>query len=227
MPSPCIEAIELSRLSARLPVESALAVLRTPGLRRPASTVASVQPDPSNTQAHQAHPVDRSDEDEPHNTPNRALRNSSAANPQVETRSLRENSEAGAVTESVDTTTKSVRPNRSRLGSAIRRSPALNAGYRIGVAAAGTAVIGAGIAMLPLPGPGWAVIFVGLAILSTEFHWARRLTQRMRRVYERAKRSALDPQSRRRNQIFAVVAVVIAASVAGWYVWAFGLRLPL
>jgi len=81
--------------------------------------------------------------------------------------------------------------------------------------------------MLPLPGPGWAVIFVGLAILSTEFHWARRLTQRMRRVYERAKRSALDPQSRRRNQIFAVVAVVIAASVAGWYVWAFGLRLPL
>jgi len=31
----------------------------------------------------------------------------------------------------------------------------------------------AGIAMLVLPGPGWLAIFGGLAILATEFAWAR------------------------------------------------------
>jgi uncharacterized protein (TIGR02611 family) len=80
--------------------------------------------------------------------------------------------------------------------------------------------------MLVLPGPGWAAIFVGLAILSTEFSWARRLTQRMRRVYQRVKNRALAPRTRRRNLVFAAIAVAIAAGVAGWYIWSFGVRLP-
>ena len=32
----------------------------------------------------------------------------------------------------------------------------------------------AGIAMLVLPGPGWLTIAAGLAVLATEFAWARR-----------------------------------------------------
>jgi len=36
----------------------------------------------------------------------------------------------------------------------------------------GTAVIVAGLAMLVLPGPGWAAIFLGFAILATEFAFA-------------------------------------------------------
>jgi hypothetical protein len=42
------------------------------------------------------------------------------------------------------------------------------------VAALGFTVLGAGIAMLALPGPGVIVIVVGLAILATEFAWAER-----------------------------------------------------
>jgi uncharacterized protein (TIGR02611 family) len=169
--------------------------------------------------------VSGSDEDVPHNTPNRALRYSATANHGFERRSLAENTAEEPVAESVRSTTKSARP-LSRMRFAIKRSRTLNVGYRVAVAAAGTAIIGLGIVMLPLPGPGWAVIFVGLAVLSTEFHWARRLTQRMRRIYERAKRAALDPRLRRRNQIFAAASVTIAAGVAGWYIWAFGLPLP-
>jgi hypothetical protein len=30
-----------------------------------------------------------------------------------------------------------------------------------------------GVAMLVLPGPGWVTIFAGLALLATEFAWAR------------------------------------------------------
>jgi uncharacterized protein (TIGR02611 family) len=123
-------------------------------------------------------------------------------------------------------TTKRAQTRLSRLRAGIRKSRPLNAGYRATVGATGIAVIGAGLAMLVLPGPGWAVMFVGLAILSTEFSWARRLTHRLRRIYERAKDRALNPRRRHRNQIFAVIAVVIAVSVAGWYVVTYGLRPP-
>lgn len=39
----------------------------------------------------------------------------------------------------------------------------------------GFAVVAAGIAMLVLPGPGWAAIFLGFAILATEFAFAERV----------------------------------------------------
>ena len=39
----------------------------------------------------------------------------------------------------------------------------------------GFAVVAAGLAMLVLPGPGWAAIFFGFAILATEFAFAERV----------------------------------------------------
>ncbi|MGH7158221.1 MAG: PGPGW domain-containing protein [Candidatus Saccharimonadales bacterium] len=39
----------------------------------------------------------------------------------------------------------------------------------------GFAVVGAGVFMLVFPGPGWAAIFVGFAILATEFAFAERV----------------------------------------------------
>jgi uncharacterized protein (TIGR02611 family) len=39
----------------------------------------------------------------------------------------------------------------------------------------GTSVIAAGIVMLVIPGPGWAAIFVGFAILATEFAFAEKV----------------------------------------------------
>ena len=46
---------------------------------------------------------------------------------------------------------------------------------KITVLASGTAAILGGTAMLVLPGPGLATILLGLAILGTEFAWAKRL----------------------------------------------------
>jgi uncharacterized protein (TIGR02611 family) len=43
-----------------------------------------------------------------------------------------------------------------------------------GVFIVGWIVVLGGIAMLALPGPGWAAIFVGFAILATEFASAKR-----------------------------------------------------
>lgn len=57
----------------------------------------------------------------------------------------------------------------------MRANPAANLLYRAAVAALGTIVVGTGVVLLPLPGPGWLIIFFGLALLATEFAWAQRL----------------------------------------------------
>lgn len=39
----------------------------------------------------------------------------------------------------------------------------------------GGGIIVGGLALIPLPGPGWVIVFVGLAVLASEFEWAKRL----------------------------------------------------
>ncbi len=53
--------------------------------------------------------------------------------------------------------------------------------------AGGFVLLVAGIAMLALPGPGWAAIFAALAILATEFEWARRALDRLKSAASSAK----------------------------------------
>lgn len=60
---------------------------------------------------------------------------------------------------------------------AVRTNPMTGTLYRVIVAVAGLALIIAGLPLVPLVGPGWAIIFVGLFLWSTEFRWARRVTQ--------------------------------------------------
>ncbi|HSB62043.1 MAG TPA: PGPGW domain-containing protein [Vicinamibacteria bacterium] len=51
---------------------------------------------------------------------------------------------------------------------------------RLVVGVVGGTVLALGIALLVLPGPALLVIPAGLAILATEFVWARRLLRRVR-----------------------------------------------
>ncbi len=67
----------------------------------------------------------------------------------------------------------------------IRERRVANQAYRIGVGAVGLLVLGIGILAIPYPGPGWAIVFVGLGILATEFDWARRLLAWVRERYSR------------------------------------------
>lgn len=46
---------------------------------------------------------------------------------------------------------------------------------KLGVFIVGWIVVIAGIIMLVIPGPGWAAIFVGFAILATEFTSAKKV----------------------------------------------------
>jgi uncharacterized protein (TIGR02611 family) len=49
--------------------------------------------------------------------------------------------------------------------------------YRIVVGVVGLVTVVIGLIMVPFPGPGWLVAFVGLAIWASEFEWAQRLLE--------------------------------------------------
>lgn len=61
----------------------------------------------------------------------------------------------------------------------------------------GLTIVGVGIALLVLPGPGIAVIIVGLALLATEFAWARSLLERGKHHSRRAYDSVRNGVNRR------------------------------
>ena len=46
---------------------------------------------------------------------------------------------------------------------------------RMAIGIAGSIVLVIGIIAIPYPGPGWLIVFTGLAILATEFAWAQRV----------------------------------------------------
>jgi uncharacterized protein (TIGR02611 family) len=84
--------------------------------------------------------------------------------------------------------------------------------YRIGFVAVGVVVLGAGIAMLALPGPAFVVIPIGLAILSLEFAWAERLLEKALVKGEEARRKAT--QATRTQKILSGLAIACAAVAA-------------
>lgn len=50
-----------------------------------------------------------------------------------------------------------------------------------------------GIAMIVLPGPAMVLIPLGLAVLATEFLWARRWLRKTRKLLEQTKATLADP----------------------------------
>ncbi|NEA63050.1 TIGR02611 family protein [Streptomyces sp. SID12488] len=114
----------------------------------------------------------------------------------------------------------------SRAPEFIKARRMLHVSWQVGVFVVGLAVVGAGIVMLPLPGPGWLVIFGGMAIWATEFVWAQLVLRWTKRKVTEATQRALDPRVRRRNIILTTVGLVIVSVLVGIYVWKFGLEMP-
>jgi uncharacterized protein (TIGR02611 family) len=119
-----------------------------------------------------------------------------------------------------------LRAAAGRFRAYIRARPLLNTTWRLGVFTVGVAVLAAGLVMMVTPGPGWAAIFVGLAILATEFAWAQRVLSSAKAAAQRARDRALDPRVRRRNTIMAIALGLAAAAAILAYLIAFGLHPP-
>ncbi|MEU3416521.1 MULTISPECIES: TIGR02611 family protein [unclassified Streptomyces] len=114
----------------------------------------------------------------------------------------------------------------SRAPEFIKSRRLLHLSWQVGIFVVGLAVVVAGIIMLPLPGPGWVVIFGGMAIWATEFVWAQLVLRWTKRKVTEAAQRALDPKVRRRNITLTVIGLVVIAVLAGIYLWKFGLVMP-
>jgi uncharacterized protein (TIGR02611 family) len=114
----------------------------------------------------------------------------------------------------------------SRAPEFIKARRTLHLSWQVGVFIVGLAVVAAGVIMLPLPGPGWVVIFGGMAIWATEFVWAQLVLRWTKRKVTEAAQRALDPKVRRRNLILTVIGLVIIAALVSVYVWKFGFEMP-
>ena len=114
----------------------------------------------------------------------------------------------------------------SRAPAFVKKSRALHLSWQVGVFVIGLAVVVAGIIMLPLPGPGWVVIFAGMALWATEFVWAQLVLRWTKRKVTEAAQKALDPKVRRRNITLTVIGLVIVGILLGAYLWKFGVVTP-
>ena len=85
----------------------------------------------------------------------------------------------------------------------------------------GTAVLIAGIIAIPYPGPGWLILFAGLAILGTEFQWAQRVLQWTRERYDSW--TAWLRRQRPVVRLVVILATGIFVLVTLWLVNVFGL----
>ena len=97
----------------------------------------------------------------------------------------------------------------------IRRSMA----YRVLFVILAFAVLIGGLALIPLPGPGWAIVFIGLGMLALEFKWAENLMEKILDRLEAAKRSAADASPLQKALGIVATAVGIAACVAAAILW--------
>jgi uncharacterized protein (TIGR02611 family) len=68
-----------------------------------------------------------------------------------------------------------------RLRNRVRQTRLGRLIWRVVVTVVGVVVIAIGVVLLPLPGPGWLIIFAGLGVLATEYTWAARLLGSVKR----------------------------------------------
>ncbi|WP_104193736.1 TIGR02611 family protein [Cryobacterium sp. M25] len=64
----------------------------------------------------------------------------------------------------------------------VDQHPRLRWLYRTVVGVLGSTVAVIGLILVPLPGPGWLVVFLGIAILGTEFPTAHRIAVALKRI---------------------------------------------
>jgi uncharacterized protein (TIGR02611 family) len=63
----------------------------------------------------------------------------------------------------------------------IRAHPTGSVAFRTAIAVLGGLIVILGLVLVPLPGPGWLIVFFGVSIWAVEFVWARHLLQYGRR----------------------------------------------
>jgi uncharacterized protein (TIGR02611 family) len=97
----------------------------------------------------------------------------------------------------------------------IRAKPTGRLALRIGIGVIGGLVVALGIVLIPFPGPGWAIVILGLAIWAVEFAWAKNLLAFTKR-HVQSWTHWIGRQSLPMRVVIGVVGMIFVAAV----VWA-------
>jgi uncharacterized protein (TIGR02611 family) len=103
----------------------------------------------------------------------------------------------------------------------IRSNPTGHLAFRIGIGVLGALIIAVGIILIPFPGPGWAIVILGLAVWAIEFTWAKKLLDYTKRQVQRWTRW-IGRQSWPTRALIGVAGLLFVAAI----VWA-SVRLSL
>jgi uncharacterized protein (TIGR02611 family) len=122
--------------------------------------------------------------------------------------------QAGTRTESRWST---IKRRWARWRDRLRERPRVDFLYRMTVGMVGLAVFGLGILAIPYPGPGWAIVFIGLGILATEFDWARRLL-----AYAKERYDKVMDWFHRQGAFVQILGGLLTALVVGLTLWLIG-----
>jgi uncharacterized protein (TIGR02611 family) len=122
------------------------------------------------------------------------------------------------VTEDPDKDRGRIMRRWARTRDRLRDWPAADLAYRTVVGVVGLAVLAVGLIAIPYPGPGWAIVFLGLAMLATEFPFARRLLKFVRGRYD-----AAMAWFHRQHVAVQGIGTAFAAAVVAATLWMLGL----
>jgi uncharacterized protein (TIGR02611 family) len=86
---------------------------------------------------------------------------------------------------------------------------------------AGALVVLIGLVLVPYPGPGWLIVFAGLAILATEFEFAQRWLAKARGYYDHWQQWMKQQNMGVQAIMLALTGLVIIVTV--WLVNGFGI----
>jgi len=85
----------------------------------------------------------------------------------------------------------------------------------------GGIVLVVGIILVPYPGPGWATVFIGLAILSQEFEWAHRVLQYAKQKFKKWEQWVAEHHIAVRIVLFVATGLVVVVTI--WLLNGYGL----
>jgi len=86
---------------------------------------------------------------------------------------------------------------------------------------AGGVVLIVGIIAIPYPGPGWLILFAGLAILAREFTWAKRTLKYGRAKYDEWNKWVSRQHWSVKALTFTLTAVIVVITI--WLLNGYGL----
>lgn len=97
----------------------------------------------------------------------------------------------------------------------VRAKPAGRLTIKIVIGVIGAALVVGGLIMVPFPGPGWLVVFAGLAVLASEFAWAHRVLE-----FAKSRVTAATDWLKRQNWLVRILVGLLTLAIASAIVWA-------